>query len=147
MLTIGMKFAPLWGMKHFILISALSFHLMACGSDKILDPSSDKKVEATPTPAPTEEPHAKTDLGLVGNWVDIGGNVLAFHKDGTAMSKSQKLSWSIDLTSHLLFMADTIEVDSCSYEILSSGGLNKDLMITLDLGCQKSGGLTFTRAP
>lgn len=145
----GMKLASLSRMKQYIyiaLVSIIALNITSCGS------SGSAPQAPTPSSSPSTVPESSApvvqlDQALVGNWIDMTGNTLAFKADGTALSKSQKLTWSIDLSNKINFEDGAIPIDSCSYEILTSGGLNTSLLVTLDMGCNKSGELTYTSAP
>lgn len=123
-------------MKRLLLISLL---LAGCGDKATVEPVP----TPTPTPAPVQV-EASLDDALVGNWIDEDNNTLKFKDDGTVTSNEQSLEWKID-SHELVFTAAGLEIDSCDYDILSSGGLRGDLVITLDLGCLKAGQITYTK--
>ena len=129
-----MKYLPL----------TLLIGLSACGGSHDspdASPTPIPVVSSTPTPTPSSSSQA-----LVGNWIE-GTNTLVFKADGTALSNTQALSWSVDSSENLLFTSNSVSVDSCAFEILTSGGLTTTLKTVLDLACQKAGALTYTRAP
>lgn len=139
-------------MKHYILATIVSFgalNITSCGSS---DSSPSQAATPSPTPAqvvvasPSPSP-ASANSALVGNWINLAGNVLDFSQDGTVKSGTQTLQWSVDKDNQILFSTNSIQIDSCGYEILSSGGLVSNLVISLDLACNKAGQLTYTKAP
>lgn len=133
----------------FIIIGALN--ITSCGTTESVAPAPQvtpaPTITPTPTPSASPSPVANINDALVGNWIDTSGNTLDFKNDGTAMSDQQPLLWSVDSSNNINFLSGAISVDSCSFEILSSGGLTSALVVTLDLGCNKAGELTYTKAP
>lgn len=129
-------------MKPYLL--TLSLFCTACGSggghdSPAVSPTPAPQVIETPTPTPDES------ASLVGNWIDTNKISLVFEKNGNAKSDEQELKYSIDQENQILFSADGVEIDSCGWDILSSGGLTSPLIVTLNLACVKAGALKYTR--
>lgn len=140
------------GMKHYLTITFVTLftlNITGCGNDSkdaVVTPVVSSSPTPTPDASPTPTPLSQNDA-LVGNWIDTSKNTLTFNKDGTAMSNKQALTWSINMENRIVFVASKVEIDQCSYDILSAGGLTKSLVVVLALACEKSGQVNYTQIP
>ena len=112
------------------LLWAMSLSLLSCGGSDA--PPIIEVANPTPSPSPTPTPMPLSQA-LVGNWISLAGNHLDFSQDGSVKSADHTLTWSVDSTNKILFSSGPIEIDTCSYQILSSGGLTSNLIIVLSL--------------
>lgn len=136
-------------MKQYIFTLLVSFgtlFITSCG-DNNSAPNVGASI-ASPTATPLSVPPSPSpQVAFVGNWVNLSGNTLDFNGDGSAISDGNSLQWSVDPNGSIVFTAQSVQIDVCSYNILTAGGLTSSLVVTLDLGCNKAGQLTYTEAP
>lgn len=136
-------------MKRLSLVLPILCLLTACGSDHgtLVEPAAtpkpDIKASPTPTPSPVAEVNPCAEAVFLGSWT--AANDLSFKDDCSALSGSQKLTWGLTPDKFIQFKQEKIEIDSCSYQIDSTGGLSAPLVITLKLNCDKSGLLSYTK--
>lgn len=135
-------------MKQVILALSLlsTLSLIGCGDNSSPAatvspvPTVAPVVVITPTPSPTPTPAGS----LVGNWIDIKSDELDIHADNTVTSNGQKLIWAGD-QSNISFSDENVLIDTCTYQITSTGNLISPITIILELVCTKSGLITYSQ--
>jgi hypothetical protein len=129
-------------MKNLSLISII--FIAACGSS-----GTSNTQNGTPTPLAqnitSPSPSPACDSALVGNWISESGNSIEFNSDCSVSSQGGSLVYSLNNNNIDFSMSDGTQIDVCGYEILTAGGLIVPLVVTLDLTCQKSGPLSYTK--
>lgn len=134
-------------MKYALFLLPLGFFINACGSDGQA-PTTPATTEAiaTPSPSPTPMPTTTPDPSILGSWRDEADHTLVFKEDATGESSEQAFHWAMKEGRLFFFTVDsTVEIDFCSYAILSSGGLQTPLVVTLSLSCEKNGAFLYTK--
>lgn len=129
-------------MKNLLIYLPVALFITACGSESgdALAPSA---TPASQTPSPSPIVNACAEVPFLGSWQ--AANDLQFKDDCSATSGDQKLSWSLDANKFIQFKQDKIDIDSCSFQIITEGGLAAPLSITLKLNCEKAGLLSYKK--
>lgn len=147
---VGTLLALITNMKTLILLVLLS--LVGCGNESsvstptptpVSSPSPSVVAEVAPSPSPNP-----CDTLFIGDWIDAINHSLKFVNDCSSAFDAEKFIWSlqsINQTQTIILLQGLIEVDRCTYTILSAGGLSDKVTITLSLNCQKSGVQNFSR--
>lgn len=112
--------------------------LTGCGSDHTETASTTPApVVASPSPTPNTNP-------IIGSWIDSKEKILKINDDQTALSSEQKLHWETH-DNAIKFSYDSLEIDSCVYQMKVAGTFAQDFKIVLNLFCDKAGNLTYTK--
>lgn len=128
-------------MKNILIVVSSLVLLSACGEDKTPVPP-----QAEPKPAEEVKVDPTAKSPLLGIWIDSSKNALVFRAKGKAISNGADMDWALDEKDRVVFSVNNTEVDTCEYQILSQGGLNKTLVVSLDLACYRAGRISYLSA-